>query len=146
MRQEASKASRGLGLGGVGMRERQRAGQLLRPGWVSLARDILFGVFKLPPFAPNKVHSGHTLVMNVYGECLWSWTEGSDREGGQGTVPEPGPEMKILEFRRKKLSTKFQLETLRLEMSNVWLGEELHCRDEKEVVIKNQRLKIRLSR
>lgn len=63
---------------------------------------------------------------------------GLRREGGQGTVLEPGPEMEILEFRRKRLSTKFQLETFRLEMSNVWLGEELHSRDEKEVVIKNQ--------
>lgn len=30
-------------------------------------------------------------------------------------------------------------------MSNAWLGEALHSRDEKEVVINNQRLKMRLS-
>lgn len=38
----------------------------------------------------------------------------------------------ILEFRRERLSTGFQ--PLGLEMSTVWLGEELQSRDEKEVI------------
>lgn len=38
----------------------------------------------------------------------------------------------ILEFRSERLSTGFQ--PLGLEMSNVWLGEELQSRDEKEVI------------
>ena len=49
-----------------------------------------------------------------------------------------------MEFRRKRLSTSVQPPWL--ERSNVWLGEELHSRDEKEVIKKkNQKLKVFLN-
>lgn len=66
-------------------------------------------------------------------ECLWNCTERSGREEGQGSALESWPEI-ILEFRRKRLSTSVQ--PLGLEMSNIWLGEKLHARDEKEVIKK----------
>lgn len=100
-----------------------------------MARDILFRVCKPPPFLPKKVHSGHTLVMGFLGNVSGTG-QSSGREGGQGTALEPGPEM-TLEFRRERLSTRFW--PLGLEMSNVWLGEELHFRNEKEVITKRIR-------
>lgn len=95
VRREPSKAPRGLHGGGAGMMARQRAGQLPRPGWVSLAWDILFGVFKPPPFAPNKVHSGHTLVMTFLGNVsgggqrAQAGKEGKALSWNQGRILEP---------------------------------------------------------
>lgn len=94
-RRELRKAPRGLQGRRGGMRVRQRAGQLPRPGWESLAGDILFGVFKPPPFVPNKVHSGHTLVMaflgNVSGarQMAQAGKEGKALSWNQGQILEP---------------------------------------------------------
>ena len=103
-------------------------------------------ICKPPPFITKKVRGGYTLAMAFLGmflERLWNWTESSGREEGQGSALEPWPET-ILEFRRKRLSTSVQPPWL--ERSNVWLGEELHSRDEKEVIKKkNQKLKVFLN-
>ena len=82
MRQEPLDTSRGLCGGGTGVRLQQRAGLLLRSGWVSVVRDVLCRVCKPPPFIPKKVCSGHTLVMGFLGNV--SRTGQRARAGKEG--------------------------------------------------------------
>lgn len=65
-RWEPLDTSRGLCVGGARRRLQRKASSSLG-GCVSVVRDILFRVFKPPPFIYKKVHSGHTLVMGFLG-------------------------------------------------------------------------------
>lgn len=96
------------------MRARPRAGQLPRPGWVFLARDILFGVFKPPPFVPNKVHGGHTLVMAFLGNVSGTGQRSQAGKGGKALSWNQGQILKsYFGFYMREIEHKFQLENLR---------------------------------
>lgn len=49
------------------MRLQQKAGQLLRSGWVSVVRDDCLGACKPPPSRPRKSPRCHALVMGFLG-------------------------------------------------------------------------------